>query len=75
MHRYTRPSAIHLLLYVRPILDILVELADVAVYRVPRLEGEGYNRYETECKPLPIVRSQRTAVVKEIVRGKIRTIS
>ena len=75
MHRYTRPSAIHLLLHVRPVLDILIEPADVAIDGVPWFEGERYDRDETERKPFPIVYSQRSAVAKEFWIGHIHTIS
>ena len=57
MHRDTRPSAIHLLLYIRPVLEILVEFADVAVDCVPWFEGERYDRDEAEGEPLPVIYS------------------
>jgi hypothetical protein len=38
MHRYTLPTAIHLLLYIGSVLDVLVEAADVAANFVPWFE-------------------------------------
>lgn len=35
------PASIHLLLHVGPVLDVLVEAADVAAYFVPWFEAEG----------------------------------
>lgn len=47
-------SSIHLLLYVRPVLDVLFELADVAGYGVPGFEAEGDERHEAEGEPFPV---------------------
>ena len=39
-------SSVHLALYVRPKLDVLVEIADVAADDVVGLQAEGYERNE-----------------------------
>lgn len=44
----------HLLLYVGSVFDVLVEVADVAANFLVRLEREGDQRQEAECKPLPV---------------------
>lgn len=33
--------SIHLLLYIRSVFEVLLEVADVAVYGLPGFEGEG----------------------------------
>lgn len=43
----------HLLLYVGSVFDVLVEVADVAADFLVGLEGEGDERQEAECEPLP----------------------
>lgn len=47
--------AVILVLHVRPILDVLVEIADVAADLVPGLEGKRYYRDEAEGEPLPVL--------------------
>lgn len=49
-------SAIHLLLYVGSVFDILSELADVAGNRVPGLQTEGDERDEAKGEPFPVTR-------------------
>lgn len=49
----TAPTALHLPLHIRPILDILPEIADMAADLVVRLEAEGNQRDEAEGEPLP----------------------
>lgn len=46
-------TALHLLLYVRAVLDILPEVADVAADFLVGLQRERNNRYEAECEPFP----------------------
>lgn len=38
---------------VGPVLDVLVEIADVAAYFMVGLEGEGDDGDEAECEPFP----------------------
>lgn len=38
----------------RGVLDVLVEVADVAADLVPRLDGEGDDGHEAEGEPLPV---------------------
>ena len=55
MHHNRRLSrtALHLLLHIRTVLDILPEIADVATNFLVRLERERDNRDEAERKPFP----------------------
>lgn len=54
VHRHTSLiDLLHLLLYIRPIFDVLLELANVAVHCVPGLQAKWYDRNETEGKPFP----------------------
>ena len=55
MHHDRRLSrtALHLLLHIRTVLDILPEIADVATNFLVRLERERDNRDEAERKPFP----------------------
>jgi hypothetical protein len=55
LHRNRRlPGVIHLLLDVRPLPDVLVEVADVAGDVVVGLEGEGDERDEADGEPFPV---------------------
>lgn len=56
LHRYILPATttIHHLLYIWSILEVLSELADMAIDFMPRLEGEWNDWDETECEPLPV---------------------
>jgi hypothetical protein len=80
MHRYTS-RIIHLLLYVGSILDVLSKFADVAEDFVPWFEGKWYDRYETECKPLPmrvvsgVVREGGGGDMEEVYRPSFRDLS
>ena len=51
--RLLPPAALHLLLHIRPVLDVLPEIADVAADLVVGLEAEGDERDEAEREPLP----------------------
>lgn len=57
MHHDRRLSsaALHLLLYVGAILDVLPEITNVASDFLIRLERERDYRDEAECKPFPEV--------------------
>jgi hypothetical protein len=46
-------AAAHLLLHIRAVLDVLVEVADVAADFLVRLEREGDQRHEAESEPFP----------------------
>jgi hypothetical protein len=46
-------AAAHLLLHVRAVLDVLVEVADVAADFLVRLEREGDQGHEAEGEPFP----------------------
>ena len=46
-------SSVHLVLHVRSVLDVLMEVADVAADIVVWLEGEGNDGDEAEGEPLP----------------------
>jgi hypothetical protein len=63
LHRYRRSTAIHLLLDVRSVLDVLVEAADVAGDLVPGFEGEGDNRDEAEGEPFPVLKESACDLV------------
>lgn len=49
-------SALHLLLHVRSVFDVLPEVADVAADFLVGLERERDDRDEAECEPLPVRR-------------------
>ena len=51
--RLSAAGALHLLLHIRAILDILPEIADVAADLLVGLERERDNRDEAECEPFP----------------------
>jgi hypothetical protein len=51
--RLLRASAVYLLLHIRPVLDILAEMANVASDFLVWLERERDDGDETECEPLP----------------------
>lgn len=54
VHRHTSLiDLLHLLLYIRPILNVLLELANVAVHCVPGLQAKWYDRNETKGEPFP----------------------
>ena len=53
LHRYIATSTVHLILHVRPVLDVLVEAADVAGDFVPGLHAEGDDGDEAEGEPFP----------------------
>jgi hypothetical protein len=70
MHRYTLLiRVVHLLLYVRPVLEILLESADVAGYLLPGFEAEGDDRNETEGEPFPVAMHQPSSLDRRIVRS------
>ena len=48
------PTALHLLLHIWAVLDILPEIADVASDFLVRLEREWDYRDKAECEPLPV---------------------
>jgi hypothetical protein len=55
LHRNRRlPGVLHLLLDVRPLPDVLVEVADVAGDVVVGLEGEGDEGDEADGEPFPV---------------------
>lgn len=58
VHRYTLPAALHHVLHIGSLLDILVSVADVAGDFMPRLEGEGNDWDEAECEPFPDIQRQ-----------------
>jgi hypothetical protein len=53
--RWLSPAALHLLLYVGAVLDVLPEITNVASDFLVRLEREWDYRNEAECKPFPEV--------------------
>jgi hypothetical protein len=56
LHRYRAccsRCAIHLTLHIRPKLDVLIEIANVAADDVVGFEAEGYDREEAECEEFP----------------------
>lgn len=55
-HHYSRllsPTALHLLLHIRPILDVLPEIANMAANLMVRLQAERNKRDEAEGEPFP----------------------
>jgi hypothetical protein len=58
MHHDRRPllsttNALYLLLHIWSVLDVLMEIADVASNILVWFEGERNEWHEAECEPLP----------------------
>lgn len=51
--RLSAAGALHLLLHIRAVLDILPEIADMAADLLVGLERERDDRDEAECEPFP----------------------
>lgn len=61
LRRYSS-SAANLRLHVRPILDILPEVADVAAELLVRFEAERYDGDEAKSEPFPALHRARRVV-------------
>ena len=57
LHRHVVPTPVHLLLHVRPLLQVLMEMADSTADFFPRFERERDDGHKAESEPFPRSRS------------------